>query len=63
MMLPAACHSPLSPGSVLTVLILATITSVTFLKNPIFCFDLGSETLLNKQAWCPSNTALNKNIN
>lgn len=39
------------------------MTCVTFLGNSIFCFDPGSETLVNKQAQGPSKTDLNKNVN
>jgi hypothetical protein len=62
----AACHYPWSSESVLTELILEHITFVTFLRNPIFCFDPGSKTLVSKQVsyfdGCPSNIALNKNV-
>lgn len=63
MMFSAAYHNPWSIGSVLTVLILEAVTSVTFLSKSIFCFDPRSETLVNKQAQCPSKIDLNKNIN
>lgn len=63
MMFSIACQSPCSIGSVLTVLILEAMTSITFLSNSIFCFDPGSETLVNKQAQCPSKIDLNKNVN
>lgn len=59
----AAWQSPLSSESVLMMLILEATTSVTFLSNSIFCLDPGSETLVNKQAWCPSKIDLNKNVN
>ena len=63
MIYSAAGQSPLTMGSVLRVLILEVMTSVTFLGNSIFCFDPGSETLVNKPARCPSKFDLNKNVN
>lgn len=36
---------------------------LTFLSNSIFCFDPGSETLVNKPARCPSKFDLNKKVN
>lgn len=53
---------PSNTKSVLTGLILDS-WSLTVLRNPIFCFDPGSEAPVNKQGECSSKIALNKNVN